>query len=246
MLLKRNIATEIGMRDLTQEVKTNMTGGSVAVVGINSTGEFNIKNNSIEYFRHYKDGQFPILLQVNPKNLFDYKSVTIGGFKYYSDGIVQANSAYCYSPLISCIPSTGYRLSYYNGVTQIAESGAHICYYDINKVYISGISTGSVNGFTTPSNCYFIVVSIPIISKSNGAMLEKGTAITPFLNHANNISTTDYIPNYALIRNSLNQYETLKKLYENKVIIEQKNNIALANTNTLTSDYALNLDNRGI
>ena len=38
---------EVSMSDLTQEVKEALTGGSVAVVGVNAVGTENVKDNSI-------------------------------------------------------------------------------------------------------------------------------------------------------------------------------------------------------
>lgn len=44
---KRDKEVEIEMEDLSQEVKESMTGGSVAVVGNDSVGTTNLKNNSV-------------------------------------------------------------------------------------------------------------------------------------------------------------------------------------------------------
>ena len=106
------------------------------------------------------------------KTLIKEYTTTDGYYYYYSNGSKAALEKMCYTELISCKPSTvycGYKL---NG-------GAHVCFYDNNGTYISGVlisqpgsGTAYGNEFKTPSNCMFFRLSFEKVNKNNVYIIE--------------------------------------------------------------------------
>lgn len=111
------------------------------------------------------------------KNLFNKDTVTPG---YYIEGNSNnptnlgkliANSAYFASDFIPVNPNTSYSL------TDIASS--HYCFYDLNKIPISGdYDTGKT--ITSPSNAVYLRVSVALELYLKSAQLELGTATTSY------------------------------------------------------------------
>lgn len=103
------------------------------------------------------------------KNLFD-KTKVVNGY-VNSSGTISVLEPYRASEFISVLPSTNYFLS--------NSGNDYRAYYDINKVYISGVFTGWSNSvpFTTPANCYYVRVTCTAAAL-NTTQLELGTVAT--------------------------------------------------------------------
>ena len=127
------------MANMGQDIRLAMTGGSVAVVGVNSILEKNIVRGQVTPLKtsFFKEG----------KNLFNKNTATIGYYVDYQTGEPSANASYAISNYILVTPGTSY--------TMAADSTLRIAYYDIEKTFISGSNTG-VQTITTPSNCYYV------------------------------------------------------------------------------------------
>lgn len=127
------------MANMGQDIREAMTGGSVAVVGVNSVLEKNIARGQVTPLKtsFFKEG----------KNLFNKRAATIGYYVDYQTGQPSANVSYAISNYISVIPGTNY--------TMTADSTLRIAYYDAEKKFISGSKTGEQT-ISTPSNCYYV------------------------------------------------------------------------------------------
>ena len=127
------------MANMGQDIREAMTGGSVAVVGVNSVLEKNIARGQVTPLKtsFFKEG----------KNLFNKNTATIGYYVDYQTGEPSANASYAISNYILVTPGTNY--------TMAADSTLRIAYYDIEKKFISGSNAG-VQTITTPSNCYYV------------------------------------------------------------------------------------------
>lgn len=117
----RKNSVSIQLKDLHTEVKTAMTGGSVAVVGENMVGSENIKDLSIEA-RHLKENSVNNnALALNSVridnlnvskvgegatevNIHDYTTTTEGGYVNYNTGEIIKLSEFGYSDFIEVIP----------------------------------------------------------------------------------------------------------------------------------------------
>ena len=127
------------MANMGQDIREAMTGGSVAVVGVNSVLEKNIARGQVTPLKtsFFKEG----------KNLFNKNTATIGYYVDFQTGKPSANTSYAISNYIPVIPGTNY--------TMVADSTLRIAYYDAEKRFISGSKTGEQT-ISTPSNCYYV------------------------------------------------------------------------------------------
>jgi hypothetical protein len=107
------------------------------------------------------------------KNKFNKATATQGYYKNYLTGQASVLANWFYSDFI---PFT----SGLNVVAQPTNSGYHVCFYDSNKNYLSGV-TGS--SFTTPANCAYVVISMPV-GNLNSAQVEIGTVVTSYETYA--------------------------------------------------------------
>ena len=87
------------------------------------------------------------------KNLFDKSTVTLNFFVNYVTGVLTSSASYHASAFIDVLPSTQYVRSW----------DSQIAFYDINKVYVSGINSSATPSipFTTPVNALYCRVTVP-------------------------------------------------------------------------------------
>jgi hypothetical protein len=106
---------------------------------------------------------------VPKKNLFNKNTVT-KGYSLTGLGTSNVNVTFSYSDYIVVKPNT----TYYKTATNGGE------FYDLSKVVISAIPSGTnTNTFTTPSNCYFMRMNVPLDSLDS-YQLEEGSVATPY------------------------------------------------------------------
>jgi lysophospholipase L1-like esterase len=137
---KRDNAVSIKMVDLDTEVKTAMTGGSVAVVGVDSTGKENIKDKAVTPNK-------TSFIRGVPVNLFDKTKVTEGIVNKDTGGII-ANTNYYITDFIPCVP----------GKTYPNTGHGDSAFYNSSKVYVSGLAGAGT--LTAPANCYYLKTTI--------------------------------------------------------------------------------------
>jgi lysophospholipase L1-like esterase len=156
---KRDKSTLITLADLTQDVRTSMTGGSVAVVGKNAILPENVTKRAIK--------QYHTSFITVGKNLFNQNAVTDGSW-VNNGGVLTANASYCYSDFIPAEPNTAYYVANTYSIAEYDAIGTFIKVQWINNIT-----------FTTASNTAFIVISCTISGKA-ATQLELGTAFTGY------------------------------------------------------------------
>jgi hypothetical protein len=85
------------------------------------------------------------------KNLYNYATRNINQFVNSSTGALSGNSSYDATDYILVAPSTAY--------TRTSIFLDRMAFYDVNKVFISGVNPGTAS-FTTPASCFYIRISI--------------------------------------------------------------------------------------
>lgn len=121
------------------------------------------------------------------KNLFNKDTVTNGVYIQYDTGNQFNRADWCASDFIPVNSNANYIFSPQN-------NNFHICFYDINNNYLSGQLGTSI---TTPANCYFLRISLPLANIARG-LLESGTVPTNYEPYTVN----SYIKTSALPDNS--------------------------------------------
>ena len=148
---KRNKFEAIMMEDLHTEVKSAMTGGSVAVVGVNSTGTENIKNKAVTGVK------VDFLSQT--KNLLNPYTTVIGKKLSY-DGALYDDPLYQTSDFVEVK----------NGVTYtISKYSYYINMYTSENVFLNVLSSGTKTipfTFIAPQDGYIRVTYLTIHSLS--------------------------------------------------------------------------------
>ena len=91
----------------------------------------------------------PIAKATQSKNLFDKSAAVADRSVVWSDGVLSIYPTRSAIQYIPCTPNTAY--------TKYDTS--QMAFYDIDKVYISGIPVGEYN-FTTPENCAYMGIGI--------------------------------------------------------------------------------------
>ena len=147
------------MANMGQDVKTAMTGGSVAVVGKNAVLTENIVDKQVTLEKTN--------FSVTGKNLYNKFDVEDGYFINWTNGNKTVNIDLSNSNFIKVKPSTKY-------VTSI---NCILNFYTSSKVWISGLNPAKI--ITTPSNCEYVIVSINKKEK-NIFQLELGEVATTY------------------------------------------------------------------
>lgn len=126
---KANKDTIFTMANMGQDIKEGMTGGSVAVVGVNSTGQINIIDNSLnrDKTKYYK---------IATNNLVDEKTMIYGGYYSPSSGKFVLNSDYKTTDVMKVNPGDMLKGNFYS-----------LALYDIN--YNSVADSMQTNGVHT-------------------------------------------------------------------------------------------------
>lgn len=157
--LKADKNTVWTMGHMGQDVKTAMTGGSVAVVGENSVLKENIVNGQVVPEKLYG--------VITGKNLFDKSRVTIG--KYIaSTGVIATGANSFYSDYIVVNPEANYFIG--------SKGTPTIHFYDSAKVWLSYVTNET---FKTPVDTAYIRISAQV-ANLHEIQLEKGTVETPY------------------------------------------------------------------
>lgn len=102
------------------------------------------------------------------KQWFDKDTRTNGSYKHYNSGSVIVNADFFYSDYIK-VSQGNYTVS------GISVNDPHVCFYDANKNYLSGVLA---RNFTVPQDGY-MVFSAPIVDADN-IMLNEGTTALPW------------------------------------------------------------------
>ena len=144
---KANLNTVFNMANMGQDIKTAMTGGSVAVVGIDSVLTENIVDNQIT------PSKIKEVDEICWKEVFRF--ATLQADKIYSSGNVVTKAGVYASNLVRINPGSTLTVN-----SAIASSDARLSLFDVNKEHIQQYSFNNINQI--PSNAYYIGASIPL------------------------------------------------------------------------------------
>lgn len=129
--------SKIELDELSQTVKDAMTGGSVAVVGLNSVGETNLTTGSVTPYK-------TSFHKLTSRNLIDNRTLKANGFYSPSHGGWSTNTTYKAS---AAVPVEGGEMVKGNYVS--------LAVYDVNMASLSGAT--NTNGTTTlPTGAKFV------------------------------------------------------------------------------------------
>ena len=178
---KANKNEVFSMANMGQDIKEAMTGGSVAVVGVNSILEDNILDNQVT-----EEKISFIELPIN-YNYFKNKNPYKANHTFDSSGNIFEtidNSIY----RLRVNPKTQYKFSNNNNgnannvpIQKIVYSSK--CDYENGDDKISIVNDAFDSDFTTPENCYYIYVVIKNSADITNWSLQKGnTPSYPILN----------------------------------------------------------------
>lgn len=125
------------------------------------------------------------------KNLYNKESSLLvrGSYVHALNGQIEANASFCYL-YIHCLPETQYTLQ--------GTDNLHIAFFDVLQQYINGVLYTQT--FTTPANCSYISISIPIATLDK-IQLEIGA------------SATEYMPYQLCIPNESIPYRSISELH---------------------------------
>ena len=119
--------------------------------------------------------KYRVDVKVTGKNLFDKSKVIYGKYQNCAVSInnftLATNSNYNVSGLISVKPNKTY--------TQRNFNGGHSAFYDINKNPLRNIVI-STNTFTTPNNCYYVMLNMSASANIDTMQIEEGTQATSY------------------------------------------------------------------
>lgn len=180
--------TDVSPVSHTLDVKVrskNMLNQSTTEIGILPAGFSNT------YVRDFKDNTWYAGLTYNgfynPKTALEYalngNNITV------KTDVTENHSFYGLSKALKCEPNTTYSLSYVceNGKS---EKASGIGFYGADKMWMSGTFCDSGGRFTTPDNCYWIIVCFhgnlegTEVTYSN-IQLERGTVPTDYTPYVN-------------------------------------------------------------
>jgi hypothetical protein len=135
------------------------------------------------------------------KNMFNKATITTGYLVSSTTGELVALAGYFTSDFIPVLPNTTYTRSY----------GYTLAYYDIDKVFISGISgSDNIRTFTTPPNTAFIRTSCANIGL-NSLQVELGSESTQYEDYHKWIDM-EFIPNNVKDPKFVAEFATSKQL----------------------------------
>ena len=155
--------------------------------------EFNDANNLTPgYINATKSTGSEVRVKSVGKNLFDKtKSTSTGNILNASTGELIANASGHISEYIKILPNTSYRV--HKG---LGSGSAGHCFYDANKVFISGVVSGvtTAQTITTPVNAVYVRLSTLLVNLDT-QQLELGSTSTTYEEFKNGgeayISTPD-------------------------------------------------------
>ena len=112
---------------------------------------------------------FPVLVGEQSKNLFNKEDIVAGKYVSYINGELFEAEGHNASGFIKINPSTNYCVKF----TQ------QLAFYDVNKIFISGLNLTSETTFITPSNACFVRLTV-VTNNLSLEQLEKGTKSTDY------------------------------------------------------------------
>jgi hypothetical protein len=184
---------QVTMNMLSQDVKTAMTGGSVAVVG---KGSVNTTNLTTKAIIPSKTAFFN-----EPVNFYDDSRATDNAYVYFDGGVGTDLTTYKSTDYVPCISGDVFRIFYFlNGL----NTGAfrYYCFYDSNYNVVSGQTTIDVTSVTIPNGASYVRFAInKVFIETNTLMITKNlSTISKFSPYKETIKSM-YLPGNSLVSN---------------------------------------------
>ena len=139
----------VTLNDLTQEVKLALTGGSVAVVGVNAVGTENVKDGAVNTPKIADGAITPnktsFLSATQKHNLFNPLDIGVGGYYRWQDGILKIDEKYSYSGTIPVELNKKYEM----------RDVANVTFWEGDKeTFVSGVASTTTFTVTNPKIKY--------------------------------------------------------------------------------------------
>jgi hypothetical protein len=180
--IKRNLVNDTNICSITTSsttkyIKLTFNKDDSTELSVDIVKEYNAQleqNDHATEYEPYISRTFPVNLK--SKNLFD-KDNAINGkeIRNTQTGEIGNNENWFITNYIKIEPNTVYTVSG-------KQNGNAILYYDSNKNFTSGISTGGTGTFTTPNNVSYIVLN-GLLSEKDTFQLEKGSQATQYVDY---------------------------------------------------------------
>lgn len=171
---KSTSALPINVNEMDTETKALFTGGAVAVVGVDSTGKENIKQDAVD---EYKID----FINVLSNNIVDDTKLLLGGY-FTGAGTWTVNATYKSTDFIPVVP----------GDTYTKNNALTASYWDVNYQYISSFTSAT---FTVPANAKY--VRLTYLTSDAFPQLNKGNALLTYDSYkigAHKFKATDIEP----------------------------------------------------
>lgn len=205
------------LADLSQEVKTSMTGGSVAVVGVDAVNTVNVIDKAVT-----PDKLDGILTTSGNYYNPDTRS---NGFKLdNATGNLVADAAYTTSDYIFVKGLSDRFIAAIEG-----SYGSSACYYGSAKVFMSGVDNIAYsNGRKTPANVIWMRIDMPLASGATNALAITKTQLTapptftPYVRKLDrvNIDYTDVLGTPEIVNNlTLGESQTIVGIPQETIAI---------------------------
>ena len=220
---------EVTMSDLTQEVKEALTGGAVAVVGVDAVGTENIKEDAVttEKIANLSITKEKTDFISVSTNLFDIKKATSGKSLDGATGELADNQYMSTSDFIKIKPNQEY---YFKTVQE-----GRYAFYDENKQFISSTPISSTVGFATTasqSNAKYVKLST-LTSNVNATQLNEGNAELPYEPYYAKLSEDVQLPmennDVSIVRHASGKFRWLEESKNGAVVSKIE---AVYNTNS--------------
>lgn len=145
-------------------------------------------------------------------NYYNINTITKGQYKDYSSGTIRSNGSYSYSDYISILPNNKYFIN---------TSNVHVCFYDANKVYVSGV-VASNQSITTPKNALYMVASVAIVDTSSCMVTHSENAPSGYMKYPSlmlngalvGVDSVSYDKKVAFLGDSITQGVSLTNVSE--------------------------------
>ena len=154
---------QITLPMLSTDVKTAMTGGSVAVVGKDAVLAENIVKDTIS-----PDEVGFVSSAILSNTLVDDTKIQRGGYYDYTNGAWIAREDYNSTGLIPCVPGQSY--------TRSSEHG-QIAYYDKNGLFVVGDSPYQMRTFKVPNNSNISYMRLAFSNAYSNFTVNSGTEL---------------------------------------------------------------------
>lgn len=209
--------------DLSQEVKEQLTGGSVAVVGKNTVLEDNIVDGQVTEEK-------TTFIKIST-NLFNRASVVVGHSVGNESGDLIPNPTYNTSDLIEAEPDSDYSTRGFNQVVYYNEMNERVGFSNLGY-------SGSV--FTTNSSTRFIRLQYAVSNQTTPRQINLGNELLPYEPHYKSLDNTIDVNALSLENKSITSEKLADGSVTEDIVSFIKKSSNLFNKNTAQNGIILN------